>query len=157
MTVRITKPAVNLREALNDLRVEKGISRTFNEITVYGLTTLQQSTEVLNRIDDAGGTVVHDFSTGAIWYHGAMTSDFTANFTNVPTTENRAINAVLVLDQGSTPVIPTAVQIDGVSQTINWSGAVAPTGTANQIDIVSFTLIREDSTWMVLGSLNTFG
>jgi len=132
-------------------------SVAFAGATINGLTTLQQTTEVLNRKDDAQGTMVHDFSTGAIWYHGFMTSDFTANFTNVPTTENRAINVVLVLDQDSTPVIPTAVQIDGVSQTINWFGAVAPTGTANQIDIVSFTLIREDSVWLVLGSLNTFG
>jgi hypothetical protein len=49
------------------------------------------------------------------------------------------------------------VQIDGVSQTINWADATVPTGTAGQKDIVSFTFIRQSSTWLVLGSLNTFG
>jgi hypothetical protein len=101
--------------------------------------------------------MVHDFSTGTIWYHDFMTSDFTANFINVPTTENRAINVVLVLNQRATPVIPTAIEIDGVTQTINWTDATVPEGTADQTDVVSFTFIRENSQWVVLGSLNTFG
>jgi len=132
-------------------------SVTFAGVSVSGLTSLQQTTEVLNTKTGATGTVVHDFSTGAIWYHSSISSDFTANFTNIPTADNRAINVVLVLNQGATAYIPNAVQIDGVSQTINWADTVVPTGTAEQTDIVSFTLIRQNSSWLVLGSLNTFG
>jgi len=127
------------------------------DLVVSGLTSLQQTTEVLNTKFAPSGVENHDFSTGAIWYHNNVDFSFTANFTNVPTTSNRAINVVLILDQNPGVGIPNAVQIDGVSQTINWADATVPTGTAGQKDIVSFTLIRQNSSWLVLGSLNTFG
>jgi len=135
---------------------------TSNAITVGGLTseglsTFQQTTELLNTKTGASGTVVHDFSTGAIWYHSSISADFTANFTNVPTTADRAISVVLVLDQGATGYLSNAVEINGVSQTINWVDATVPSGTANQTDVVSFSLIRQNSNWLILGSLNTFG
>jgi hypothetical protein len=125
-------------------------------VSFTGLTTLQQSSEILNTKTAATGTVEHDFSTGAIWYHTNISANFTANFTNVPTTNNRAISSVLLLVQGATPRIPSAVQIGGASQTLEWQGGTVPSGTANQIDLVSFTLIRTGSAWTVLGSLTTY-
>jgi hypothetical protein len=126
-------------------------------LSVTGLTTLQETTEVLNTKTTATGTVVHDFLTGAIWVHSSISANFTANFTNVPTTDNRTINVVLVLIQGATARIPNAVQIAGSGQTILWQGGTAPTGNANKRDIVSFTLLRTGSAWTVLGSLSTYG
>ena len=125
--------------------------------TLYKTTTLQQTTEVLNTKTSATGTVVHDFSTGAIWYHSSISASFTANFTNVPTTDSRSIGLSLVLSQGATAYIPSAVQIAGTAQTIKWQGGTAPTGNANKTDIVSFVLIRTGSAWIVLGSLSTYG
>jgi hypothetical protein len=125
--------------------------------TLYGTTTLQQTSEVLNTKTTATGTVVHDFLEGAIWVHSSISANFTANFTNVPTTNNRTINVVLVLIQGATARIPNAVQIAGSGQTILWQGGTAPTGNANKRDIVSFTLLRTGSAWTVLGSLSTYG
>jgi hypothetical protein len=122
-----------------------------------GITTLQQTTEVLNTKSSATGTVVHNFLEGAIWYHSSISANFTANFTNVPTTDNRTISVVLVLTQGATAYIPNAVQIGGAAQTILWQGGTAPTGNANKTDIVSFTLLRTGSAWTVLGSLGTYG
>jgi hypothetical protein len=124
-----------------------------------GTITLQQSTEVLNTKTGATGTVTHDFSTGAIWYHTSMAANFVVNFTNVPTTVNRTIVLTLILLQGVTPYIPNAVQIDGVVQTLNWQGGSAPTGGANKKEIVSFTLIRSAAgpAWTVLGSLTSYG
>jgi plastocyanin len=127
---------------------------TFSDLTLTGLTTLQQSAEVFNTISGAQGVVTHDFSTGAIWYHTTITANFTANFTNVPTTSNRTIVVALILNQGSTGRLPTAIQINGASATITWPGDVQPTPNTNQIDIVSFTLLRIGSTWNVLGSLS---
>ena len=131
----------------------------FSSPTFTGTTTLQQSTEVLTQLSSATGTVAHNFGTGSIWYHSSISADFTANFTNVPTTNNRTIACTLILVQGATARIPTAVQIDGVGQTIKWLGsASAPTGNANKVDIVSFTLIRTGTAWaQVLGSLTTYG
>jgi hypothetical protein len=129
----------------------------FTSPTFTGTTTLQQSTELLNTKTGATGTVTHDFSTGAIWYHSSISANFTANFTNVPTTADRAISVVLILVQGATPYIPNAVQIDGAAQTILWQDNTVPTGNANKRDLTSFTLVRTGSTWTVLGSLSTYG
>ena len=124
-------------------------------VTVTGATTLQQTTEVLNTKTGATGTVEHDYATGAIWYHTSIAANFVANFTNVPTTNNRTINVVLILVQGSTARLPIDLSINGATQTINW--LTVPTGSPNKIDLVSFTLIRTGSAWTVLGSLSTHG
>ena len=122
-----------------------------------GTVTVQQLTEVLNTKTAATGTVTHDLSTGAIFYHSSISANFTANFTNVPTTNDRTLAVVLVLSQGATGYYPSAVQIAGVAQTIFWQGALLPAGTANRVDIVSFTLIRTGSAWTVIGALTTYG
>ena len=124
-----------------------------------GLLTSQQSTEIYAAKTSATGTVVHDFSTGAIWSHASISANFTANFTNVPTTVNRTIVVTLLLLQGAAAYIPNAVQIDGVAQTLNWQGGSAPTGGVNKKEIVSFTLIRSEAgpAWTVLGSLTSYG
>jgi len=129
---------------------------TFSNLTLTGLTTLQQSSELFDTKTGATGIVTHDFSTGAIWYHTSIAANFTANFTNVPTTTNRAITVVLVLNQGGTARLPSALQVNGAGTTINWQEATPPTPNVNQIDVVSFTLLRVGSTWIALGSLTTY-
>ena len=129
-------------------------SALFSSPTFTGLTTLQQSSEVLNSLSGATGTVTHNLSLGAVWYHSSISSNFTANFTNVPTTNDRTTSVVLILNQGLTGYLPTAVQIDGSAQTIKWFGT--PVGTASQVDVVSFTLIRTGSAWTVLGAVSSY-
>jgi hypothetical protein len=121
--------------------------------TFTGTVTIQQVSELMNGKTGATGVVAHDFSTGAIFYHTSIASDFTANFTSVPTTNDRAIALTLVLFQGGTPYIPSAVQIAGGGQTINWANGITPTGTSTGIDVVTFTLTRISSVWTVLGQL----
>ena len=127
------------------------------DVTFQGLATMDGITEVVNNKTGATGVVAHDFATGSIFYHTSLAADFTANITNVPTTNDRTIGVALVLDQGGTAYIPTALQIDGSAVTIKWADASVPSGNANQVDIVSFTLIRTGSAWVALGVLNTFG
>ena len=63
----------------------------------------------------------------------------------------------LVLAQGVTPYMSTALQIDGSAQTIKWVNNVTPSGAANKVDIVGFTFIRSGNVWdKVLGQINTF-
>ena len=165
----ITDAATSAQGTLADTAVQPADLTSYvqaNVLTDYaqtvgaefiGLVTLQQTTEVLTTLTGATGVVTHNIDNGAVFYHSGMTADFTANFTLVPETNNRTISVVLLLEQGATAYIPTAVQIDGQAQTINWQGASAPTGNANQIDIVSFTLIRTGDAWTVIGSLTTYG
>lgn len=130
---------------------------TLSSLTLDGLLTLQQSTEVIQTKTSATGTVTHDYSAGAIFYHTSISANFTANITNVSTTDNRAKVVAIVLSQGGTAYIPNAVQIDGTSQTIKWSQGSEPSGNANKLDIVTFTLLRISSTWIVAGQLSTYG
>ena len=85
--------------------------------------------------------------------HTGPLADWTANITNVPTTNNRTIAVTLVVLQGTTAFMPTALEIDGVSQNIKYQGGITPSGTALGVDVVSFVLVRTGgSSWQALGS-----
>ena len=133
------------------------IGTNTNFTVIPGGITLSQSSEVLTSLTGAAGVVTHDFSTGSIFHHTSPSANFTTNFTNVPTTDNRTNIVTLVIIQGATPYYPNAVQIGGVAQTIKWIGGSAPTATANRTEIVSFTLVRQSGSWTVLGSLTSYG
>ena len=148
----LTASKVGLGSVTNESKATMFASPTFT-----GTVTLQQLTEVLNTKTSATGTVAHDLSTGVIFYHSSISANFTANFTNVPTTNDRTLAVVLVLNQGATAYLPTAVQIDGVAQTILWQGTVLPVGTTSRVNVVSFTLVRTGSAWTVIGALTTYG
>jgi hypothetical protein len=156
--LNINPAIIGLGNVTNESKATMFTAPTFTgNITLNGATVLQQTSEVLNTKTGATGTVVHDFSTGAVWYHSSMSADFTANFTNVPTADNKAISIVLILNQGASGSYATAVQIDGAAQTIKWLAGVSPTVSVNKIDILSFTLIRTGSAWTVLGSMSSYG
>jgi hypothetical protein len=130
-------------------------------LTVQGTTTLQQTLEVYTSLTTASGTVVHNCSTSAVFVHNNPTANWTANFTNVSTETNRVMSVALLINQGTTPYIPSAVQIDGIPQVLNWQGNVVPTGNANKKDLVNFTFVTPantgTSTYIVLGSLASYG
>jgi hypothetical protein len=130
---------------------------TNNVFTISATTVLQQTSEVCNTKTGASGIVTHDFTTGAIWYHSSSSSSFTANFTNIPSTNNRTTVVTLIISQGGTAYVPSAIQINGVAQSVNWLNSTAPTGNSNKIDIISYTLIRVNSGWIATGSLSTYG
>lgn len=115
--------------------------------------------ENITALTGSTGVVPHDFNKNLVWLHSNISANFTANFTNVPasTTQNQVINFSLILLQGITGYLPNAVQIDGVSQTINWLDNQTPTPAANKKEIVNFSLIRNGVTWIVLGSLSSYG
>jgi hypothetical protein len=129
----------------------------FAAATFNGLTTLTETTEVLDTKSSVTGTVTHDFSTSAIWYYSSMSGAVTANFTNVPTTNNRVISLSIVVNQGATGYLVNAVQIDGAAQTIRWQGNTVPTASTNRLDVFTFSLIRAASTWTVLGAATSHG
>jgi hypothetical protein len=163
-TVRITNTTVSTSSSSGALVVTGGvgIGGTLNigaDLSISGLTTLTYTSEKLTTKTSAGsaGTVTHDVSTGSIFYHSSISNNFTANFTNVPTTNDRAIGVSLVLAQGGTGYIVNVLQIDGSTQTIKWVNNITPTGTANKVDIVGFSLIRTGSAWTVLGQYSTYG
>ena len=161
-TTTITNTTTSVSSSTGALVVSGGvgIGGTLNvgaDLGISGLTTLTYTSEKLNTKTSATGTVTHDLSTGSVFYHSSISNNFTANFTNVPTTNDRALGVTLILAQGGTPYMSTALQIDGSAQTIKWVNNITPTGTANKVDIVGFSLIRTGSAWTVLGQYSTYG
>ena len=106
--------------------------------------------------EEITSTLLHDISQSSIFSHSGLTGNFTANFTNVPTTNDRTIEIELVIEQGATGYLPNAVQIDGVAQTFVWENGTTPDPSINASDIVKFTLLRSADTWTVLASLTRF-
>lgn len=104
----------------------------------------------------ATGTVAHDCNDGHVFYHTSLAADFTANFTNLGLTSGYATTITLVLVQGATPYIPTAVQVGGVAQTILWQSGAQPTGTPSGTDAVAFNILNNGGSYVVLGQLVDF-
>ena len=124
---------------------------------IDGRSTLSSVTEKLVPSVGGTGTVAYDLAGASIFYVNGPAGNITANFTNVPTTNNRIITPTVILSQSATPRIVNVVQIDTAAQTINWANGTTPTGTANKQDVFGFSLIRSGSTWKVLGQMSTYG
>jgi len=126
-----------------------------------GAFYVARSQEVIKALASPGASATLNWldgsAGGAIWYVTTMTQNFTAAYTNIPTTTNWVTTTTLVLVQGNTAYIPNAVSINGVTQTIKWAGGTQPTGTALHVDIVSFTFIATaTSTYTVIGALQDY-
>jgi hypothetical protein len=62
------------------------------------------------------------------------------------------------LFQTNTAYMPTVLTIAGAAQTIRWQGGVVPTGNANRLDVVAFTILRTGaSTYVVTGQMVSYG
>jgi hypothetical protein len=116
-----------------------------------------QIVDPVQLINGATGTVTHDVRLGLIFNHTSIVSNFTPNFVNVPTTDNRAMTAILFLNQGSTGRYPSSVQVNSSAVTINWIGGEVPTPAANKKEVAAFTLLRVNNTWTVFGNYSSYG
>ena len=125
--------------------------------TIGGLLSIQQISELLNTKTNATGIVTHDYSTGAIFYHSAIGSNFTLNITNLPTTNDQILTVTLILSQGSTGFLANQLQINGVATSFAWADSTAPSPTVNAITVQTFTLIIVNSLWQALTQIINFG
>jgi hypothetical protein len=130
---------------------------TLTSLAVTGALTYGLSVENLVPLSGATGTVAHNVTLGATFYHTAPTANFTANFTNVSTTDSKATVVALIIAQGATPYVPTTMSIDGTAQTVKWNTGTTPVGNANKSDIISYTLIRVNTSWVVFGQTSYYG
>jgi hypothetical protein len=70
----------------------------------------------------------------------------------------QSLTVALLTTNGGTAYYMTAIQVDGVGQTIKWQGGTAPSsGNTSSIDVYSVTLIKTASaTYTVLASQTKF-
>ena len=126
----------------------------FTNFTAQDLLRVNNIIETTAVKTGATGTVVHNYLESNTFVHTSIAANFVANFTNVPTTNNRVITFNLVLVQGATAYYPTAIQIDGVAQTVNWLGS---TPTPLDTVVINISLIRSGSAWTVTAAFSDFG
>jgi len=127
------------------------------DIAIAGRTNVATVVERLVNSNGGTGTVAFDLSSQGIFYVNNPAGNITANFTGVPTTNNRVLTPTIILSQSSTARIVNGVQIDTAAQTINWANNVIPTGNVGKQDVFGFSLIRSGSAWKVLGQMSTYG
>jgi len=127
------------------------------DLGVAGRSTLAGIVERMTNSNGSTGTVSFNLVNQSIFYVNSPAGDITANFTSVPTANNRILTPTVILSQSATARIVSAVQVDGAAQTINWSNGVTPTGNAGKQDVFGFSLIRSGSVWKVLGQMSTYG
>lgn len=120
--------------------------------------SLDQWNLKFNVVVDTAGVVTYNCAEGQIFYHTSNTTgNITANFTNLNLNSQNVSSVTIVLNQGTTPYIANNVQVEGNAQTIFWQGATEPTGTANCKDVITFALLNNSGSYIVLGQLASFG
>ena len=123
-----------------------------------GMNTLNKSSftttrEKITTLTGATGVVAHNYNLAQVFYHTAPAADFTVNITNMDTTDNYVYTVSIVVIQGATPRIPTALQIDGVATTVNYSAGTAfSSSNANGVDVFVYNLFRIGSAWTVIAN-----
>jgi hypothetical protein len=122
-----------------------------------GITNFTSFAQNIGSLSGATGVVNHDFSVASLFNHTSIVSNFTVNVTNFNLAAGKATNVVLILNQGAIAYVPSALQLGGVAQTINWQGGLAPDGNAMKKDIVSFSIYSIGASYTVFGQLIPFG
>jgi len=123
--------------------------------------------ENINLISSQTGTFNFDLLGNVINYStAAATGNLILNFrgnssvsANTMIPYSKSVTATYLMTTGSTPYGITALQIDGVSQTINWVSNIVPAQVANTKNSYTFTLIKTSSApaYTVLGSSTRYG
>lgn len=132
-------------------------SNSFTNSNFVGVTTTSINSTEITELTGATGVVEHNVGLGTVFHHTGVVSNFTADFVNVPTTNNRTITLSLIIDQTNPAYIADNIQINGTGQIINWAGGIVPTGHISNTDVITFFLIRSSNSWTVFGSLSTHG
>ena len=149
--IKTTTPAANLHVT--------GNAYVSSDLSVAGNTSISSVLENVVYKTGAGSPVVvsHDWASSDIFYHNALSANFTCNITNVPTINNKATTITLVINSGANAYIANAVQINGAANsTIAWLGNSVPSASNGRISMQTIQLIYTNLTWNVFSSLSTF-
>jgi hypothetical protein len=149
----------NLTSTLASYTTNANLTSSLASTTSLTLNILKIDDGVHEKFQDktsSTGTVTHDCSLGHVFYHTSSVSNWTANFTNLSLSSSYATTVTLVIPQGGTGYYPNAVQIGGAAQTILWQGNTTPTPSTNRTDVVTFSILNNSGTYIVLGQLTGF-
>lgn len=125
-------------------------------LTSNSVITFKQTNEVFTYVSSFSSTIEYNYNNGNVFYQVNLTGSFNANFTNIPISEPAITTLSLIIEQGSNAYVPADLYIDGVLiPSVKWLSQ--PTPVANTTGIITYTMIRRNSTWNVLGSYASYG
>ena len=130
------------------------VGKRLSASEIYAERITEKITTSTSAVQDV---ISFSYLNGTTYYNSGLTGNFIPNFTNVPTTNNRSIVFVIVVEQGLDGVYPTGVKIDGSDYAVKWVSNLPAVGYPLNIDMYTFTLIRANSTWKVLVNQTTYG
>ena len=139
---------------------------TLSSLGVSGASDIASVIEKMS-IRGAGesGNQTYTFGANNVFYHPSVAGAIVPNLTGVPTDAGRAFAFVVVVNQGGSAydvgVGASNFGINGSPFTVQWPDATAPTATANQRDVYSFTIVNTSTSagspaWQVFGSKSSF-
>jgi hypothetical protein len=138
------------------------VTGSSGNLTVKG-NIVQQGNyyETFSNITNTGGNLTCDFNNGSIFNVTSISTNVTANFINLNAIDRSAVGATVVVNQGATAYVISNVQINGVNQRVRWVNGqnlgVAPTGLANNNDIISFSMLYLGSgNYRIYGQLSSY-
>ncbi len=150
---------VSIASSGGNVTVSAGGTANLLTVTSTGiLGTFVNSSDVIR--DYATVSVSHDYNLASVLYVSGVTGALSLTFTNIPTTNSRALVIPVIVAHGATAMTyPTSISINGVGgQTINYLQGTTPTARTNKTEVLGLTLIRTaSSTWVVLGLVSSYG
>ncbi len=166
---QITCPFVSLSTDTYSFRAETNIQAlgtqmmsvdyTFTDFKFYptGGVTPKHSLVASTTTNITSSTVNYDLSGSSVWYHSSVSNDYTANFINVPTINDRIVTVSVIISQGSTAYAPTTIQINGDTHSVKWKDGIS-SANINKVDLFEFSFIRSVGNWVeVLGDIKKYG
>jgi hypothetical protein len=130
-----------------------------NEVThnpYVPLGMMQGPMQTLNSVTT--GTNTFDCDNGHIFYVTQPQGDWTVNFINANNFyPDQVIAMSIIIEQGNTAYLPTAVQVEGNATTLYWLNNAPPTGTADRTNVVAYRIIcTATNTYKVLAQLMAY-
>lgn len=117
----------------------------------------KSTSQLVSNFTNPSGTVDVDFLVSDTHYFYQPTGALTVNFTGIPETGSRMTNMRIYIYQAATAYVPTTVQVNGVTKTIEWQNGVVPTGTSGNFDFVQFLIWSfGGGSFSVLGQANSY-
>lgn len=156
-TVNIDLNTQSVSTTTGALTVVGGVGIGRN-LTVGERISFAQTQESFTTLNGATGVVDHNCSAGMIFNHIGINSNFTINLVNLNLDPGFATTVSCILNQGNTAYIANALRIDSATQMIKWQGnSIAPSGSPNKKEVVSFSIYNISGAYTVLGQLVSFG
>ena len=97
----------------------------------------------------ATGVITHNVGAFKDFLYKSPIYDWTINLVDLNLSGFSTTEITITVEQGAVPFLPVAVQIEGVPGTINWQGGVVPTGTANGVDVVTFSIVSDGPNYLI--------